>query len=114
MGSREIFKENLKFYRKQKGISQEQLSEMMGFGITYITEIESRNKFPKPETIDMIAEKLDIEPYQFFQKLGCPENIRQTSRKDFVLLLSERLYADISKKLPDLISKGISDAFDGK
>lgn len=66
MTTREIFRENLKFYRKTRGISQEKLSEMIGYGITYITEIESRKKFPKPETIDLIAEKLGIQPYQFF------------------------------------------------
>ena len=69
MGTREVFKENLKYYRKQKGLSQEKLSELIGYGCTYITEIESRHKFPKPETIDIIAEKLEIEPYKFFMPL---------------------------------------------
>ena len=69
MGVRQIFRKNLKHYRKQKGLSQEKLSELIGYGETYITEIESRHKFPKPETIDIIAEKLEIEPYKFFMPL---------------------------------------------
>ncbi len=69
MTTREIFRKNLKYYRKQKGLSQEKLSEIIGFGETYITEIESRYKFPKPETIDIIAEKLGIQPFILFKPL---------------------------------------------
>lgn len=107
MSTREIFKENLKFFRKQKGITQEKLSEMIGFSVTYITEIESRHKFPKPETIDLIAEKLGIEPYQLFQKLSCPENIKQFAQNDFIAQLSEKLSTDIQSQ----ITQSISDVF---
>ena len=58
MKTREIFRKNLKFYRKSAGLTQEELSEKIGYGHTYITEIESRHKFPKPETIDLITETL--------------------------------------------------------
>lgn len=70
MGIRQIFRDNLKHYRKQKGLSQEKLSELIGYGETYITEIESRHKFPKPETIDLIAHELGIEPYLLFKAMG--------------------------------------------
>ena len=72
-----IFRENLKYYRRKKGLSQEKLSEIIGFGGTYITEIESRHKFPKPETIDIIAEKLEIQPYMLFKPLENEELERQ-------------------------------------
>ena len=107
MGTREIFKENLKFFRKQKGLTQEKLSELIGYGVTYITEIESRKKFPKPETIDLIAEQLEIEPYQLFQKMNCPENIKQFAQNDFITQLSEKLSTDIQSK----ITQGICDVF---
>ena len=68
MSTREVFRANLKYYRKQKKLTQEKLSELIGYGETYITEIESRFKFPKPETIDIIAEKLGIKPYQLFME----------------------------------------------
>lgn len=80
MGTRKIFKENLKFYRKQKGLSQEKLSELIGYGVTYITELESRNKFPKPETIDLIAEKLGILPYQLFM----PQELKPKTAENIV------------------------------
>ena len=72
-----LFRENLKYYRRKKGLSQEKLSEIIGFGGTYITEIESRHKFPKPETIDIIAEKLEIQPYMLFKPLENEELERQ-------------------------------------
>ena len=69
MGTREIFRVNLKYYRKLRGLTQEELSARIGYGETYITEIESRHKFPKPETIDHIASNLGIEPYKLFRPL---------------------------------------------
>lgn len=69
MCTRDIFRTNLKHYRKKLGLTQEALSVLIGFGETYITEIESRRKFPKPETIDLIAEKLEIAPYELFRPL---------------------------------------------
>ena len=77
MGMRQIFRENLKHYRKAKGLSQEKLSELIGYGGTYITEIESRHKFPKPETIDIIAKKLEVEPYLFFKPLEKTNHIEE-------------------------------------
>ncbi len=111
MGTREIFRENLKYYRKRSGLSQEKLSEMIGYGDTYITEIESRHKFPKPETIDIIAEKLGIEAFQLFQKLGCPANIKKNTQNDFISSLSDRLYAHLSQNLHEQIAKEIADVF---
>ena len=111
MGTREVFKENLKYYRKQKGLSQEKLSELIGYGCTYITEIESRHKFPKPETIDVIAEKLGIEPHQLFQKLGCPENIRTHTNNKFATVLSDRLYEQLSQNLRTQITSEVSNMF---
>lgn len=80
MGIRQTFRENLKFYRKKKGLSQEKLSEIIGFGGTYITEIESRHKFPKPETIDIIAQALEIEAYQLFKPLDY-ENLEKAEER---------------------------------
>lgn len=111
MGIREIFKENLKYYRKKKGLSQEKLSELIGYGTTYITEIESRHKFPKPETIDIIAEKLGIEPHQLFQKLGCPENVKAHAESDFLAVLANNLCENLTEHLHSRITKELSEAF---
>lgn len=82
MSTREIFRQNLKYYRKQKGLSQEKLSELICFGNTYITEIESRHKFPKPETIDLIAQKLEIEAYELFKPSKKEEDSESKQNND--------------------------------
>ena len=103
MGTRQIFRENLKHYRKQKGLSQEKLSEIIGFGETYITEIESRNKFPKPETIDIIAQKLEIEPYQFFKPLEYEEKEKSEESKKFASMIKmiQRQVNEVFEKLSE-------------
>ena len=42
MGVRDIFKENLKYWRNKANFTQEQLSEKIDYGNGYISEIESR------------------------------------------------------------------------
>lgn len=98
MTTREVFKENLKFYRKQNHPTQEGLSELIGYGETYITEIESRFKFPKPETIDAIAKALGIEPYFLFLP---PDRKMMTepSKKQISLMLKEEISAIVEKHL---------------
>ena len=105
MSTREIFRLNLKRYRKEKGLSQEKLSELIGFGETYITEIESRHKFPKPETIDIIAQKLDVEPYLFFKPADSVSADEEKQRA-----LSEA-QASFSEKLR-LLQQQINDLFE--
>ena len=105
MSTREIFRQNLKRYRKEKGLSQEKLSELIGFGETYITEIESRHKFPKPETIDIIAQKLDVEPYLFFKPADSVSADEEKQRA-----LSEA-QASFSEKLR-LLQQQINDLFE--
>lgn len=106
--TRDNFKANLKYYRKKKGLSQEKLSELIGFGGTYITEIESRHKFPKPETIDLIAMKLGIEPYMLFvqpdqrEREGCGTN--QSGMKSFAEILSCRFGEMLHDRMPEMIS----------
>ncbi|MBR1721973.1 MAG: helix-turn-helix transcriptional regulator [Treponema sp.] len=103
MGTRQIFRENLKFYRKRKGLSQEKLSEIIGFGETYITEIESRHKFPKPETIDIIAQKLGIEPFQFFKPLEYEEYEKKNKEQEEKAKINE---------IVKILQKSVNAVFD--
>ena len=40
-----IFKQNLKYYRNQKGYTQEKLSEITGISSDYLSEIERGKTF---------------------------------------------------------------------
>ena len=63
----EILKYNLKFYRKQKGLTQEQLAELSGVSTDYISELERGKKVPSIKRLDYIAKALDIEIYKFLK-----------------------------------------------
>ena len=46
MALRNTFTENLKFYRKKTGLSQQQLAEKCDIATNYLSEIERGQKFP--------------------------------------------------------------------
>lgn len=71
---RVVFVNNLKFYRKKIGMSQEKLSHAVGRSIAYINQIENKDTWPQPEMVDKIAEILGIPPSALFREDGCPEN----------------------------------------
>ncbi len=62
-----IFRNNLKYYRKKIGLSQEELSEISGISSDYLSEIERGKKTPSFKRMDLIAEALNIEVYKLFK-----------------------------------------------
>ncbi|MBQ9205161.1 MAG: helix-turn-helix transcriptional regulator [Treponema sp.] len=99
MGVRDIFKENLRYWRNKAGLTQEQLSEKIGYGTGYISEIESRNMFPKPETIDAISKALNITPAQLFEEQGCPKNTITFDKEAFVKEISNGLFERLNENM---------------
>lgn len=62
----EIFVENLKFYRKEKGISQEKLAEACDCATATIGCIEICRQLPSFEMIIKIASALEVHPADLF------------------------------------------------
>ncbi len=62
----EEFVENLKFYRKQKGISQEKLAELCDCATATIGCIEIYRQLPSFDMIVKIAAALKIHPADLF------------------------------------------------
>jgi len=60
------FIENLRFWRKKRGISQLKLSEMVNISPNYLNAVENGKNFPSPEVIQNISETLELMPYQLF------------------------------------------------
>lgn len=67
-GYREEFIANLKYYRKQKGITQEKLAELCNVATSTIGCIESFQQYPSFELLFKIAEVLEIHPADLFLK----------------------------------------------
>ncbi len=98
---REIFVNNLKHYRKKKGLSQEKLSYAVGKSIAYINQIENKDSWPQPEMVDKIACALEISSSALFEENGCPENER--------IVFAAHIGKRIEEELLDKISKDIKD-----
>lgn len=60
---------NIKKYRQEKGLTQEQLSELCNISPDYLSEIERGKKTPSLKRFILIAEKLEIAPQKFFEEV---------------------------------------------
>ena len=63
-----IFGENVKYYRRKLGISQEAFAEKCGLHRTYISAIECYRRSISLENIQRIADALEIETYKLFME----------------------------------------------
>ncbi|MCQ2249297.1 MAG: helix-turn-helix transcriptional regulator [Treponema sp.] len=97
MGIRKIFIQNLKYYRKQAGLTQEKLAEIIGMSTAYIGDMEARERFPSAETIDKIADALKVKPEILFCDMASPVNMAETFEKKYSASIQEKLIMEISK-----------------
>ncbi len=58
---------NIKKFRQEKNLTQEQLSELCDISQDYLSEIERGKKTPSLKRFILIAEKLEIPPQRFFE-----------------------------------------------
>ena len=63
---RTILAENLKAYRKEMGISQLKLADMIDSAPNYIAMIEAEKRFPTDTMLEKIAIALNKEPCELF------------------------------------------------
>ena len=99
---RDTFVNNLKYYRNQKGISQEKLSYAVEKSIAYINQIENRDSWPQPEMVDKIAVALGIPSSALFEERGCTENQKAQFKDKFGKSLEEELLSRIEKDVKDV------------
>ena len=104
----DIFINNLKYFRKKAGYSQESLSERLDKGMSYINKIESRASFPTVQVIEQIAEVLHVRPWQLFADESCPQNIIGADRTSFIEDVTATLYKKLSADMTQIIEKKLS------
>jgi transcriptional regulator with XRE-family HTH domain len=66
MNVKGIFGKNLKYYRKEKKLSQEQLSENVDITVKHLSEIERGIVFASANLMEKLAENLNIPIFAFF------------------------------------------------
>ncbi len=62
-----IIQNNIKKYRKERNLTQEQLSELCNISTDYLSEIERGKKVPSLKRFILIAEALEIPLVKFFE-----------------------------------------------
>lgn len=64
--------ENIKFFRKQKGLTQKELGEKIGMSANSIQRYELEHRDPQNKTLDKIAEALGVSRADLYgiEKLG--------------------------------------------
>ena len=105
MSVRKIFIQNLKFYRKQVGLTQEKLAEAIGMSTSYIGDMEARERFPSAETIDKIALALKISPSVLFDENASPGNIKESFRIKYKKSLQTKLSEEVQKAIDSVCNQ---------
>ena len=63
-----LIQENIKKYRKEQNLTQEQFSELCNISTDYLSEIERGKKTPSLKRLVLIAETLNTPICKFFEK----------------------------------------------
>jgi transcriptional regulator with XRE-family HTH domain len=96
----------LKYFRKQSGLTQNQLTLEIDMGLGYINSVEQGIFFPQPDVIDLIANVLKISPSKLFDENASPQNILSKSDENFV----DKITESILEKLRPVIKSDINAA----
>ena len=64
--TKELIAVRIKQLRKSRGLTQEKLAELIGRDTKHISKLEIAGSYPSIETLDRIANALDIEIKEFF------------------------------------------------
>ena len=93
-----LLAKNIKEIRKQLGLSQAKLAEMVDCSTSFVGEIEIGRKFPSAENLQRIADSLGLEIYQLFWS--------DKKQKDFD---KQKILGNVKKELQKKFSKDLED-----
>ena len=63
MNLKQICGKNIRYYRHQKNLTQEQFAEKSNLDVSYVSELENGKYGPTFDRLEEIAKILDVEPY---------------------------------------------------
>jgi transcriptional regulator with XRE-family HTH domain len=68
MDIRDIFAQNIRNIRRQRGISQEELASLADIDRTYVSALERSVYSASLDVVASIADALDVEPHELLLK----------------------------------------------
>lgn len=93
-----VIGQRIRNYRTKKKLSQERLAELCGCHPTYIGQLERGEKNATIESVEKIANALDISLSKLFEKLGGQED----SSQDIPLVCYELISSKSEKEQEQL------------
>ncbi len=106
MNTKELLGLKIKEFRRQKKMTQEQLSEIIGLDNGYISKLEVGQNFPTIDTLEKIAQALDVELYELFQYTNL--KIREKDFKSEIIKIYDKLNKEKQFTLYR-VAKGLSE-----
>jgi transcriptional regulator with XRE-family HTH domain len=64
---RRLLSSNIKQFRLNSGLTQENLAEKAGISVPFLGALERGDKWPSPDTLAGIAYGLEVEPYDLLK-----------------------------------------------
>ena len=95
---RAILGKGIRFFRQQRQFSQATLAEKAGISITFLSNIERGEKFPKPDIIARLAVALEVEVSDLFKIEHIPEN-KEAFRYNITEDLTKKMNAAVKEVL---------------
>ncbi len=84
----------IRFFREEDGLTQAELAEKTGLSDNFIGLIERGIKHPTLETLNKIAEALEVQLGEFFQPMTNRPEDAEGASKELKRLLSKRSFKD--------------------
>jgi len=88
---------NLKRFRENAGLSQEELAERADISVPYLGALERGEKWPSPDTFTGLAQGLGVEPHDIMRPEGAAS--REVKR------ITDKLITDITALVNSSLKK---------
>ena len=95
MDLKKAFGKKLRTIRKQREITQEELSEALDLSVVQVSRLECGHHFPSAQHIQLIADVLGVEVQSLFDFKKNQESIVKRSNKEKLISMIKRENSDI-------------------
>ena len=101
-----LFVQNLKKWRKEKGLSQKMLAERCEAAHSYIRQIESGKGHPSFVFLEKLANAMNIEPYQLlYDEARAAKEISKQSKSTIVESIKSEFLEKMSNEFDSVIER---------
>jgi transcriptional regulator with XRE-family HTH domain len=97
---RTVLSGNLKKLRSRREWSQTELAKKANISMNFLSEIERGRKWPYPETLQHLAEALEVEVFEFFKP---KESETGPSIGEYINRLSNDMAVAVEKSVRDTV-----------